>query len=162
MNNSKNTDFPNNSPIFPKICWLHLMVYSIILLLLLINFILTYNNFSENKFIQMSPSMICNVFIKEHNLCLNKFRNQTEPNEITEECVGANLRLQSCYDKVQIYNEKCFLYFSEFDKCVSDKRKESKEIDFLRTQCQSEIEDINRCIEEFISFEPFLLLDLQN
>jgi hypothetical protein len=161
MNNHNYSDFPNKtSNLFPKSCWLYLIAYILISVIFLVNFILTYNNFSDNQFIQMNPDLICNTLIKEHNLCLNNYRNKSDPHEIIEECVGANIRLQSCYDKVQIYNEKCFLYFSEFDKCVRDNMKENKKIDFLKSKCESENNDLTQCLAEFISLDTFSLLNL--
>lgn len=161
MNNLNYSNFSIKINGCSKVCLIHIFMYFSISLFFLLNFIFTYGNFDENKFITMKSDLICHLFIKEHNECLNNFRNKSSPKEIIDECVGTNLRLQMCYDKVQLYNEKCFVYFSEFEKCVHTKIKESNKGEILRTLCKSEEDDINNCTSDFVTFDPFLLLNLK-
>ena len=159
MNNLNYTNFSNKIIGSSKICFIYIVIYFSISVFFLLNFIFTYSNFDGNKYIIMQPSVICHILIKEHNDCLNNFRNKTNPKEIIEECVGSNLRLQFCYDKVQSYNEKCFLYFSEFERCVRLNMKENNTLEYLRNICNSEEQDVNSCTSEFVTFDPYLLIN---
>jgi hypothetical protein len=141
-----------------KYCLVQVFIFFALSLAFLVNFICTYDNFKENKYIHMSPQLICSSQIKEHNECLNKHRNQTDPREIIEECMGANMRLQTCYDQVDIYNRKCFMYLSEFDKCVRDNIGVNTQADYLRNKCVEEINNIHLCTLEYMVFDPFILL----
>jgi hypothetical protein len=144
-----------------KSCFIHLLIFTLLSIVLLLNYFSTKDNFRENQFIQMIPERICDVHIKEHNECLNINRNMTEPSEIINECVGANIRLQTCYDQV-FFNRKCFVYMSEFEKCVRDKLGRNNKIDYLRAQCSEDIANIQICTSEYMTFDPFILLESLN
>lgn len=141
------------------ICLIHFLIYSTIVIILITNYVLTKDNFKDNKVINMKPQQICNIYIKEHNECLNKYRTESEPTKIINDCVGANLQLQTCYDQVQNLNRKCFVYLSEFDKCINDNLTTTKSIEVLREKCKSIIKNINICTSEYMLFDPFILLD---
>jgi len=149
-----------------KFCLLQILIFCALGITFLVNYICTYDNFRDNRYIHINPETICGIQIKEHNECLNQHRNKTEKNNlvIIEECVGANMRLQTCYDQVDIYNRKCFMYISEFEKCVrdtissgTDKNKNNK-IEFLRGKCNEEIGSIHVCTSDYVVFDPFILL----
>jgi hypothetical protein len=146
-----------------KFCLLQILIFFALGVTFLVNFICTYDNFKDNKYIHINPEVICGIQIKEHNECLNQYRNKTDSNIIIEECVGANMRLQTCYDQVDIYNRKCFMYMSEFEKCVRDtlavnNKNRNNKIDFLREKCGEEISNIHICTSEYVIFDPFILL----
>jgi hypothetical protein len=141
-----------------NICIIFALISILFLLFLLCNFFLTINAFNENKVVTLKPEIICKQFITEHNACLNRYRKETEPQQTIDECLSQSLNLQYCYDKVYFYNKKCYIYFSEFEKCVRDYKKIDDSQDFIRRQCKRITQDIQRCTSEYMTIDPFVLL----
>ncbi len=148
----------NTSKIKSNLCLILIMISATIVIFFLVNLIFTVNAFENNKVITMKAEVICRQFISEHNQCLNKYRNKTEPAQIIDECLSQNINLQYCYDQVHKYNKKCYVYFSEFERCVRNNEKNNNSKEDLRNICREFTEDIKRCIYEFLTIDPFILL----
>jgi hypothetical protein len=169
-----------------KFCFIHILIFIFLFIIVFINFIVTIDAFDDNKILTMHPDEICDIYIQEHNICLNLNRNITKPDEIIEECASSNLRLQVCYDQVKLYNRKCYMYLSEFEKCFrinngesireilninytlhqdlipQDKNKTRNELKILREKCKEEVNTINICTSEYVTFDPFALVGIDD
>lgn len=164
-NSGSNINLSQNNPInkgefisHSNICWLFLITSFLCVLFLLLNLIFTIDAFSDNRVIIMNAEKICNALIVEHNECLNKFRKTSSPEETISECLSQSLNLQYCYDQVYYYNKKCYIYLSEFDKCVRDNKKINDSMDYLKMRCRVSIDGIERCTGDYMTIDPFILI----
>ncbi len=140
-----------------KCCLIYIIIVIIILIIFLINFIMTFNAFEDNRTFSMSPKLICAEYNLKHNECMNRNRNIEDTKEIIEDCKDSNNRLKTCYDKVRLFNSKCYSYLSEFEMCVRTGMKINTDLKYLRLRCKAHSDNINMCTSDYMRLDPFIL-----
>ena len=87
-----------------------------------INFLMTKNSFSKNRYITIKPEILCNKYSINFNKCFN--------NEGKE--------LEGCYDSIMSFNKRCQAYLSEYDLCIREKKT-----------CSLIKSDLNQCSKRY-------------
>ena len=111
-------------------CLLYFIIVLLFILLFILNYIYTKNAFDQNKNIILPPEKLCNNVIDDYLNCkkIDKFKKICEFRKI-----------ELCYDEVNIFNQKCFIFISELELCYR-KNKNNK-----KTKCKNEINDMLMC-----------------
>lgn len=158
---SINIKSPNNNN------WKYCMLYSLIFFIggfiFIMNYFATRNAFKDNKVVYYNRESVCNDRVQELNECLNKYKIRN--NNVTstaDECAGVSYQVQVCYDEISKFNKKCYIYISEFDKCIRDMKVEKidppKEL--ISLNCKEFINDIVRCnTNDELEVNPIYYMD---
>ena len=96
-------------------------------ILFFINYLKTNKSYEENiHYINLSPISICHNYIKNFEICLNDSQKSAsmlkkEGNkyfyDTTVICKKENDKLQLCFDKVQLFSQKCQIYLNDLYLC---------------------------------------------
>lgn len=129
--------------------WKYMLIYIIffigVLIFSIINYFETTNAFDDNRTIQLNPEFLCKPLNQILNLCLDQYKNNTPPGEIVLDCNQQSSEVQKCYDRVDHFNKKCFLYLSEYEECLRDEKKKSNDANNAKNQCHSLHNELNLC-----------------
>ena len=99
----------------------------IIYILFFINYLKTNNWYEENRhYINLRPFSICSEYISNLEICLNE--TQKSASMLKKEgdnyvydtkliCKEDNDKLQSCFDKVHSFSQRCQIYLNDFFLC---------------------------------------------
>ena len=98
-----------------------------IYILFYINYLKTSNWYEENRhYINLRPISICNVYIENLEKCINEtqksaFMLRKDGDIYVYDtkliCKEDNDRLQSCFDKVQSFSQRCQIYLNDLFLC---------------------------------------------
>ena len=106
---------------------IYIAVLISIYILLFINYLKTNNWYEENRhYINLRPFTICNEYITNLENCLNE--TQKSANNLKKEgdmfvydtkliCKDDNDKLQSCFDKVHSFSQRCQIYLNDLYLC---------------------------------------------
>ena len=106
---------------------LYFLTLIFIYFLFFINYLKTNNWYEENRhYINLRPISICNYYIKNLEKCLNE--TQKSASMLKKEgdvyvydtkliCKDDNDKLQSCFDKVHSFSQKCQIYLNDLYLC---------------------------------------------
>ena len=113
---------------------LYISIIVIIYILLFINYLKTNNWYEENlHFINLQPISICGDYMKNLEKCINNIQKSASmikregSNYVYDTkliCQEENNRLQSCFDKVHLFSQRCQIYLNDLYIC-KNKKKES-------------------------------------
>ncbi len=105
----------------------YVSVIIMIYILLFINYLKTNNWYEENRhYINLRPISICDEYIKNLEKCLND--TQKSASMLKKEgdvyvydtkliCKDDNDKLQSCFDKVHSFSQRCQIYLNDLFLC---------------------------------------------
>jgi hypothetical protein len=124
-------------------CLIYIILFIFIFLMFLLNYLSTVKSFSDNKVVRLIPDKICLEQNELLNKCLSKFKKNSS--HLLEECNKESNELQKCYDKVEIFNKKCKVYLSEYEKCIRDHQKIKNDATYMKNKCSSIYKDIMTC-----------------
>ena len=106
---------------------LYISVIIIIYILFFINYLKTNNWYEENRhYINLRPFTICNEYISNLENCLNE--TQKSASMLKKEgdnyvydtkliCKDDNDKLQTCFDKVHSFSQRCQIYLNDLFLC---------------------------------------------
>ena len=111
-------------------CLLYLLFLSCISYLFILNYLKTKDAFKDNKYINLSPEILCDKAMKELTDCL-KVSDMIR-------CQYFNTNLELCYDETFLLNQICFVFISELELCLRKNNNNSN-------KCNDYINAIIRC-----------------
>ena len=106
---------------------IYISVIIFIYILFFINYLKTNNWYEENRhYINLRPFTICNEYITNLESCLNE--TQKSATNLKKEgdvyvydtkliCKDDNDKLQSCFDKVHSFSQRCQIYLNDLFLC---------------------------------------------
>lgn len=109
-----------------KFCFLYFLGMTLFVLILIVNYLITYDAFSENKIVYLDPNKVCKEFVFSFNECLSgkyqKLNNNNSTANDTEKgvemlCSVENERVLYCFDCLKGFNKRCEIYLSEYSLC---------------------------------------------
>ena len=134
-----------------KYCFIYIIVIITLFIIFTINYVCTKDFLNNNKIIYYDPFKVCKEQIADLNECSNKYRSQKLILEV--ECASYSMDLQLCFDELDKFNKRCFIYVSEFDKC----RNEMKNNTNIASYCKRQIDDISSCnLNDELKINPLL------
>jgi hypothetical protein len=97
-----------------KHCYIYLSIISGLIILSVINFLSTYDSFSDYKIIYIDPKVVCELHMNEYDNC----KSLNKDNEyLAEICLNFSKSVRKCFDDIFKFNKICHTYISELDKC---------------------------------------------
>ena len=151
----------NNDSSKIKYCFVYFIMIGVFILVIIGNYLITNDAFSENKIVYLDPNKVCKEFIYRFNLCISQKKEQPLTNNTDNEteksldimCSLENERLLYCFDYLNSFNKRCEIYLSEYNLC---KRKTLKIENIL---CDEILNDIKTCNiwPEYITVNSSLL-----
>ena len=127
-----------------KYYYLYCSVLIVIFFLFYLNYLQTSTWYEDHQhYVNLRPIKICTDYMKKLEKCLNDTQNSAE--NLKKEngiytydtktiCKNENDKLQTCFDKVYSFSQKCQIYLNElylcknntgssFEKCISNNLK---------------------------------------
>ena len=128
-------------------CFIYFVFLVFIFLIFIFNYIHTKNAFDENKNILIPADKLCKSFINKVANCEN-----VKPNK----CINETKALESCYEEVHTFNQRCHIFISELELCY--KKNSNK-----KNKCKDLENDLISCGINFnFTIKKFKLIDLFN
>ncbi len=141
----------------------YIFYFSVIILvyaLFFINYSKTNNWYEENThYINLRPISICTGYIKKFEICLNESKKST--NMLKREgdkyvydtktiCKEDNDKLQTCFDDVHLFSQRCQIYLNELYLCKNKGNKIKACINNNLVSCWRpfNLVDINKVFEQ--------------
>ena len=138
------------------------MTIYLFLIILIVNYLMTFDAFSENKIVYLDPNKVCKEFVFEFSQCITNKKemlvtaNNTFNETYSSEEINCNLeneKLIYCFDNLKSFNRRCEIYLSEYYLCKRDSVKSDSNL------CGEILNDIKTCNiwPEYIKINSTLL-----
>ena len=150
-----------------KYCILYFAIISLFLGILIFNYLMTFDAFSENEIANLDPNKTCKHYILRFNICLsnkkgkiiqnNSTDNDSEENSLNILCSIENERLLLCLDNVKLFEKRCEMYLSEYKLCSKKNIKDNS-----KNTCPEILNDLKTCNlwSDYITINSSLLEQL--
>ena len=136
---SKITSIKNKSNPKIKYCVIYLVTLLLILSFFVINYILTKNNFDNNKYILLLPEKTCVDSLKSLSSCVES--------SFYQKCSNENQLVENCYDETNAVNRICYIYLSELNLCLTNNKQKTQ----AKQNCNSQFKEVLECAALFKS-----------
>ena len=145
-----------------RYCLTYFLVIGLFILVLIANYLITYDAFSENKIVYLDPNKVCKEYVYKFNQCLaskrkkvllvNNTDNETDKS-LDIMCSLENEKLLYCFDNLKFFNRRCEIYLSEYYLCKKSNLKTES------NNCAEILNDLKTCNiwPEYITINSTLL-----
>jgi hypothetical protein len=145
-----------------RFCLLYFVIIGLFVLVLIVNYLITYDAFSENKVVYLDPNKVCKDYVYRFNKCLSSKKDKVQTVNSTDNeteksfdimCSLENEKLLYCFDNLKSFNRRCEIYLSEYYLCSK------KKILGGGNKCWDILNDLKACNiwPEYISINSTLL-----
>lgn len=116
-------------------CLIYFISFSLIISLIVLNYIKTKDAFKENKYIILPADKLCNKKIEILEECIK------DKKELSK-CINENREVENCYNDSYTFNKICFVYISDLELCL---RKNNHD----NNKCDKYLNEIIKCTSAF-------------
>ena len=130
-------------------CFFYFIFFFLIISYFVFNYFHAKNAFDENKNIMISADKLCNEKINNLTKCFKEKANK--------KCINEEKYLETCYEQVNLFNQKCYVFISELELCYRKNNKSDK-----NNKCKNIEKNLILCGARYKNFSLKNITNLKN